>query len=130
MLRADYSNLFLDARLSKRGSSLIQGLFSKATGTIQSIAESRAEQKGFYRFLNNSKVNEQALIEEMSSRCSILSKGKAVLCIQDTTEVNLSSHSGRLQQNSGITQIQLRKQLGLLPEWEDGKVINLKGNLE
>jgi hypothetical protein len=102
MLRADYSNLFLDARLSKRGSSLIQGLFSKATGTIQSIAESRAEQKGFYRFLNNSKVNEQALIEEMSSRCSILSKDKTVLCIQDTTEVNLSAHSGRLQQNSGL----------------------------
>ncbi|MCY7293023.1 MAG: IS4 family transposase, partial [Ferruginibacter sp.] len=81
---------------------LIQGLFSKATGTIQSIAESRAEQKGFYRFLNNSKVHEQVLIEEMSTRCSILSKGKTVLCIQDTTEVNLSAHSGRLKADSGL----------------------------
>lgn len=102
MLRANYSNRFSDERLSKRGSSLIQGLFSKATGTIQSIADSRADQKGFYRFLNNSKVREEALIDEMSARCSTLSKGKTVLCIQDTTEVNLSSHSGRLKKDSGL----------------------------
>jgi hypothetical protein len=102
MLRANYSNRFSDERLSKRGSSLIQGLFSKATGTIQSIADSRADQKGFYRFLNNSKVKEEVLIDEMSTRCSTLSKGKTVLCIQDTTEVNLSSHSGRLKEDSGL----------------------------
>lgn len=102
MLQADYSNLFSDDRLSKRGSSLIHGLFSKATGTIQSIADSRAEQKGFYRFINNPKVKEDALIEEMSLRCSKLSSGKTVLCIQDTTEINLSSHSGRLKPDSGL----------------------------
>ena len=102
MLRADYSNIFSDDRLSKRGSLLIQGLFIKGTGTIQSIANNRAEQKGFYRFLNNNKVTEEALINEMGNRCSVLSKGKTVLCIQDTTEVNLSKHTGRLKEDSGL----------------------------
>jgi hypothetical protein len=102
MFRADYCDLFFDDRLSKRGSSLIQALFTKATGTIQSIADNRAEQKGYYRFLNNPKVKEEALIEEMSRRCSTLSKGKTVLCIQDTTEVNLSKHSRRLKEDSGL----------------------------
>ncbi|NII28698.1 IS4 family transposase [Pseudoflavitalea sp. X16] len=66
---------------------------------------SRAEQKGFYRFLNNEKVKESSLIEELSGRCGESVKGKLVLSIQDTTEINLSRHAGRLKADSGLGSI-------------------------
>jgi hypothetical protein len=102
MLGSDYSNLFSDARLSNRGLHLLRGLFKHGTGTIQTIAQNRAEQKGYYRFLNNPKVTEDALIAEMSSRCGVHAKGKTVLCIQDTTEANFFSHTNRLKPNCGF----------------------------
>src|SRR5438046_934737 len=99
---ADYSAAFNDKRLEKRGLQLLNRLFSSSSRVIQQIAFSRAEQKGFYRFLNNEKVTESALIEELAQRCGKAAAGKVVLCIQDTTEVNLSRHKNRLKEQSGL----------------------------
>lgn len=102
MTKADYSSLFNDKRLSHRGEDLLRSLYRSSSNSIQSLAETRAEQKGYYRFLNNSKVNEKALSDEMSLRCSYAVKNRIVLCIQDTTEINLVRHAGRLKTNSGL----------------------------
>ena len=99
---ANYSECFNDKRLEKRGLQLSSRLFSGSTRVIQQIAFSRAEQKGFYRFLNNKKTAENSFIEEMSNRCGKAAAGKVVLCIQDTTEVNLSRHRNRLKPDSGL----------------------------
>jgi hypothetical protein len=99
---ADYTKKFNDKRLEKRGLQLLWRLFSGSSQVIQQVAHSRAEQKGFYRFLNNEKVSEQAFIEEMAGRCGKAVAGRVVLCIQDTTEVNLSRHKNRLKPNSGL----------------------------
>jgi hypothetical protein len=105
MIRVDYDDCFGDVRINKRGAQLHAGLFRNSVHSIQRIAEHRAEQIGFYRFLNNSKVSEDKLIKELSVRCGKLSKDKIVLSIQDTTEVNLSTHKNRLNKNSGIGDI-------------------------
>ena len=105
MIRVDYDDCIGDVRINKRGAQLHAGLFRNSVHSIQRIAEHRAEQKGFYRFLNNSKVSEDKLIKELSVRCGKLSKDKIVLSIQDTTEVNLSTHKNRLNKNSGIGDI-------------------------
>src|SRR5882724_3434319 len=99
---ADYSTFFNDKRLEKRGLQLLGRLFSNSSRVIQQLAHTRAEQKGFYRFLNNEKVREEAFIEEMAGRCKRAVAGKVVLCIQDTTEVNLSRHKNRLKPDSGL----------------------------
>lgn len=102
MERANYDGLFSDARLSKRGQSLLAGLFQHNDRTILSIAQTRADQRGYYRFLNNERVEEDSISHEMGLRCGCAVAGKTVLCIQDTTEVNLSKHAGRLRPDSGL----------------------------
>lgn len=102
MNKADYSGLFNDSRLSVRGIELLRSLSRVSSNSIQSISESRAEQKGYYRFLNSGKVKEEVLSEEIGKRCGKAVNGRTVLCIQDTTEINLSKHSNRLKAGSGV----------------------------
>jgi hypothetical protein len=105
MISVNYNGYFGDKRIEKRGAQLHLGLFQNSIHSIQGIAENRAEQKGFYRFLHNNKSSEDKLIKELAQRCGKLTKDKIVLSIQDTSEVNLSAHANRLKKNSGLGDI-------------------------
>jgi hypothetical protein len=70
--------------------------------SIRKATESHAEQKAFYRFINNKKVTEEALIAELTERTSHICAQRTVLAIQDTSEVNLSAHQHRIKADSGI----------------------------
>jgi hypothetical protein len=50
----------------------------------------------------NERIEEEQLINEATLRMSQLAKGRHLLCVQDTCEVNLSGHKGRLKPNSGL----------------------------
>lgn len=103
MRQSDYSSLFKDPRLERRGEQLLSCLFRGGnTSSIQSISDSRAEQKAYYRFLRNDKVDEEVLIEEMISRCASSSAGKVVLAIQDGSEVNVSAHRNRIRYDESL----------------------------
>ena len=112
MQRVTYQGYFGDKRIESRGSSLHQRLFSSGTRSIQGLSISRAEQKAYYRFLHNDRASEEKLIEELTKRCSSQVKGKVVLAIQDTTEVNLTTHKGRLQSHTGLGGIDDSKGIG------------------
>jgi Transposase DDE domain len=64
---------------------------------IRQISRNRAEQIGYYRFLENSSVTVSELIRSLSDHCSLQVEGKHVLAISDSSEVNLQSHVGRLK---------------------------------
>jgi hypothetical protein len=64
---------------------------------IRQISRNRAEQVGYYRFLENSSVTVSELIRSLSDDCSTRVEGKHVLAISDSSEVNLQSHAGRLK---------------------------------
>ncbi len=102
MIGVNYEGYFGDKRTEKRGTELHRRLFCNSTGCIQGISLNRAEQKAYYRFLHNKRATETQLIKELQERCSRQVKGKVVLSIQDTTEINLSSHKGRLKKDSGF----------------------------
>ena len=57
--------------------------------SIRYSLQSRCEQKGCYRFLNNKKVTEQSLITELINRCKSLSNDRDLIVIQDTSSFNL-----------------------------------------
>jgi len=99
---ANYEGCFNDKRLEKRGKSLLSSLFRGSTGVIQQLSQTRAEQKGYYRFLNNDRVKEGDLVSEITTRCGRHVEGKLVLCIQDSSEVNLVQHSRKLDPDSGV----------------------------
>lgn len=98
----DYIGKLGDLRSERRGMELWDKLSARPSSTIRQLASNKAEQKAYYRFLNNDRVNEEDLINESSGRMRNLSEGRHLLCIQDTCEVNLSSHKGRLNENSGL----------------------------
>src|SRR5687768_5366095 len=102
MNRSNYQSLFGDRRIENRGQQLLSSLFRAGYSSIQSISNCRAEQKGYYRFLRNDKVQEDLLIKEMVERCGKICTGKVVLSIQDTTEVNLYNHNGRINHDESI----------------------------
>ena len=98
----NYTGYIGDLRLERRGNELCKKLSQHPSSSIRQVSANQAEQKAYYRFLNNERVDEQELINEASSRMGQLAKGRHLLCIQDTCEVNLSGHKGRLKPNSGL----------------------------
>ena len=112
MIQINYEGCFGDKRIDKRGAELHRGLFRNSVHSIQQIAEHRAEQKGYYRFLRNDKVSESKLVNELSERCGKLCEGRIVLSIQDTTQINLRQHSKRISKNNGIGDITDSKGIG------------------
>lgn len=91
-----------DLRLEKRANKLCKKLLEHPSSSIRQVSSSPSEQKAYYRFLNNERVEEQELINEASSRMSQLAKDRHLLCVQDTCEINLSGHKGRLKPQSGL----------------------------
>jgi hypothetical protein len=105
-----------DLRLIYRGNKILGDLFSKSVHSIRQIAEDEAAAKGFYRFLQNDRVSEEELVWNLSANCKAACQGKYVVCIQDTTEINLSSHRGRIKKDEyvGTTNANNEKGLGFL----------------
>lgn len=67
------------------------------TVNIRKISKNRAEQVGYYRFLQNDNVAIEELSSGLGSSCAVNVEGKHLLAISDTSEINLQSHSGRLK---------------------------------
>ena len=64
---------------------------------IRQIADCRAEQISFYRFLNNGRVSQKEIIENQLQRYGLSEQRGHLLCISDTTEISLGSHRGRIK---------------------------------
>lgn len=102
-----------DLRLVYRGNKILNDLFSKSVHSIRQIAEDEAATKGFYRFLQNDRVSEDDIVSNLSANCQSACRGKYVICIQDTTEINLNSHSKRVKKDGDIGTTNANKDIGL-----------------
>jgi hypothetical protein len=91
-----------DSRLLKRSNLILDSLFRNCVHSIRQLTQSDSECKAIYRFLQNKRVSELKLISNMSANCSALCDDKTVLCIQDTSEVNLYNHKNRVKKDEYI----------------------------
>jgi len=64
---------------------------------IRQISRNRAEQVGYYRFLENENVTVSELVQSLSEHCQEQVKGRHILAVSDSSEINLQAHSGRLK---------------------------------
>jgi hypothetical protein len=105
-----------DLRLVYRGNKILGDLFSKSVHSIRQLTVNESSAKGFYRFLQNDRVSEEDIVFNLSANCKAACRGKYVVCIQDTTEINLGSHSNRIQKDGyiGTTNAKNDKGLGFL----------------
>lgn len=91
-----------DKRLLNRSNSILNRLFANSIYSIRQLAESDSEAKAIYRFLQNDNVSEADIIKNMSSNCVSCVQNKSVLCIQDTSEINLYNHRNRIRKDEYI----------------------------
>lgn len=91
-----------DKRLLNRGNSILNRLFANSIYSIRQLAESDSEAKAMYRFLQNDNVSEKDIIANMSKNCKTCVSGRPVLCIQDTSEINLYNHRNRIKKDNTI----------------------------
>ena len=98
----DYSSLTGDSRLNRRAQDLFVRLSEQPASNISKLSSNRAEQIGYYRLLENEKLTESSLIEELVGRVKPLVAGRDVLCIEDSSEINVSKNKNRLRPDSGL----------------------------
>jgi Transposase DNA-binding len=115
ILKREFTDLD-DMRLVYRGNKILEDLFSSSTHSIRQISKDEASAKGVYRFLSNDRVSEEDIVSNLVTNCKAACAGKYVVCIQDTTEINLSSHSNRIKKNGdiGTTNANANKGLGFM----------------
>lgn len=93
-----------------RGNSILNRLFCNSVHSIRQLASNDSEAKAFYRFLQNDRVSESDIIRNMSLNCQACVVGRPVLCIQDSSEINLYSHRNRIKKDSSIGVTNARNQ--------------------
>jgi len=98
----DFRGSFGDKRIEKRAAQALQKLTVGRSSSIRHVTATEAEQKSFYRLFNNESFNEQSIEQSIVGRCGQLCEGRHLLCIQDTTEFNLSGQRGRIKPESGL----------------------------
>jgi len=102
-----------DLRLVHRGNKIMGDLFSKSVQSIRQITGDDSSAKGFYRFLQNDRVSEDDIVCNLLANCKAGCQGKYVVCIEDTTEINLSSHSKRIKKDDYIGTTNAKNKQGL-----------------
>jgi|GEM_PF-6748558 len=59
-----------DRRLDARGNEIVRNLLVRGTHSVRQFSQSIAVQKATYRFLENERTTEAAIIKSMSERCA------------------------------------------------------------
>ena len=98
----DFKGTLPDHRLEVRAQKLARQLSQTPFSSIRTLSNNTAEHKANLRFLNNERVEEEALIKESSARVGQLVTDRHVLVVTDTCKVNMSCHKGRLKPGSGL----------------------------
>jgi Transposase DDE domain len=86
---------FDDARLKKNGELLAERIAERQTVCMRKLADNRAEQVRLRRLLANDAVTCEEMLEYRATFVAAAAKGRHVLAIQDTSEINYQAQSGR-----------------------------------
>ena len=93
------SALFGDKRLERRAIALLDAMLDNCSVVINRIGKDTAEKKAFYNLFKSDKVPVGTFISCGREQCNdFLNKDMHVLAINDTTAIDLKSHSGRVKQ--------------------------------
>lgn len=89
-----FEGVFGDKRLDERCEQVYGAMVDKKSVVLHQCISNRAAMIGAYRFMNNHHVRYEQVREWLAGNWSC--EGKRLICIQDTSEANFSSHSGAL----------------------------------
>ena len=78
--------------VAKKGQQLLGRMVLHRTVTVRRLGGGEAGEKAFARFLHNERVTEAELIAAAKSHLLGQVRGRRVLAVQDTSEINFSQH--------------------------------------
>ena len=81
--------------LGKKGALIASAMFESQSAIVNQFCETRADYVGACRFFNNPKVSLEKLIQIGITPSAEAVQGQDVLCIQDTSEIELTHNSGK-----------------------------------
>ena len=98
----DFTGAFSDKRIYNRAGQVLRTLTQGRSSSIRQFTASESEQKSFYRLFNKESFSEEKINSSILNRCGTICTGRHLLCIQKTTEFNLSGQSGRVKAKTGL----------------------------
>jgi hypothetical protein len=88
---------FGDVWRGRSGELLAQRISDRQTVCVRKLADDRAEQVRFRRFLSSEAVRVEEMVSHRAMFVAAVANGRHVLAIQDTSEINYEAQSGRKQ---------------------------------
>lgn len=82
--------------MENRGKQIIEAISQAKSAIANRYCQNATEEMGNRRFMSNPRIENQQIKEASYAFCRERVKGKRVLAIQDTTEINYQKHAGRL----------------------------------
>ena len=86
---------FGDERLRRNGELILERMLERQEVCVRKLADERSEQAKFRRFLYNDSVTAAEMVAHRAVLTGVAARGRHVLAIQDTSEVNYQAQSGR-----------------------------------
>jgi hypothetical protein len=100
MIQNDLSNFFQDAfsdkRINIRATLFLTSLIKNGSAVINKCFNMHSDKISSYRLLNNKKCDIENISKALYKSCVSNMNGEHFLCLQDTTELNYSTHSSRI----------------------------------
>ena len=90
---------FGDIRVAERADWLIERIATVGSVVLRKVGETRAGEMAVHRFLSSRYVSTDAIVATLSARTAEQCRGRRILAIQDTSEVNFS---GRDKKRRGL----------------------------
>src|SRR5215470_15085948 len=86
---------FGDARLKKNGELIVQRVAERQEVCVRKLGDDRPEHAKIRRFLRNEAVTVEEMVAYRARLAATAASGRHVLAIQDTSELNYQTQSGR-----------------------------------
>jgi len=75
-------------------------MLNSQSSVIRTMSDNRAQAKSFYRYLSNDAVDLSSVVGHQLADYELSKQKGHILCISDTTEINLQTHSKRVKSSS------------------------------
>jgi len=121
---------FGDARLARNGALLLERMHERQSVCIRTLADNRAEQARFGRFLSNEEVTVEEMISSRALLTAAAAVGRHVLALHDTSEINYQAQRRRKRSLGTVgngTDVGLFVHPVLAVDAQDGQCLGLVG---
>lgn len=99
MKNVKFGNSFGDVRLDRRCETILDSMIKHKTAVLNRISTDRSNYVSNCGFMKNEKVDYKKILSPIVEQVSENCKGKDIIVISDTTELNFQRHSNFLKEN-------------------------------